>query len=101
VHQLDEAAPKPCLIILDINMPGRDGKKILKDLRTRDGYEELPIVLFSTSNLPSEAAFAQSYQAGFVTKPLSRRQIHQVFDDLIGHCSEEIKKRLNNQRDQR
>jgi CheY-like chemotaxis protein len=91
VEQLQPFEPLPCLVILDINMPLLGGKETLSKLRRLDSFTEVPIVLFSTSTLPSEAAFARSLEAGFVTKPLHTQQIHQLVDKMIEHCTEEVK----------
>ncbi len=90
--------PMPCLVILDINMPLLDGKQTLKKLRTLQGFEEVPVVLFSTSTLPQEKTFARRYHAGFVTKPLHHRQIHHLLDQFVEHCPDEVKQRINKQR---
>ncbi|HEY2648326.1 MAG TPA: response regulator, partial [Puia sp.] len=39
----------PCLVILDINMPVMDGKQTLEEIKRNDKWNELPIVVFSTS----------------------------------------------------
>jgi CheY-like chemotaxis protein len=91
VKELKDFEPLPCLIILDINMPNMDGKQTLSALRRMDRYEAVPIVLFSTSTLPSEAAFAKSFGAGFVTKPLHTVQINQLVDQMIHHCTDDVK----------
>lgn len=85
---------KPCLIILDINMPRLNGKEVLKQLRNTEGYEDIPVVLFSTSTLPSEGDFARSFNAGFITKPLHFEQISFIAENLIEHCTDEVKKRI-------
>ena len=71
-------APVPCLIILDINMPRINGKETLTFIRKIPRLNEVPVVLFSTSTLPSEAAFARSFNAGFITKPLDANQMENV-----------------------
>lgn len=91
IRGIGQFEPAPCLIILDINMPRKDGKETLCELRTIEGYEDVPVVLFSTSTLPSEMAFAKSFNAGFVTKPLHIDQIHQLVDRMLDHCSDEVK----------
>lgn len=90
--------PRPCLIIVDINMPRMDGKKTLKAVRNMTEFEEVPMVLFSTSTLPSDAAFARSFNAGFITKPLHSSQVHLIADQLIEHCTDEVKERIRRHR---
>lgn len=99
IQSLAPLEPKPCLIIIDINMPRLNGKDVLIAIRQTEEFEEVPAVLFTTSTLPSEAAFAQNLNAGFITKPLNRNQMHEIFDNLVEHCSEDIKKRINRNRE--
>ncbi len=99
VNRLKTLEPLPCLIILDINMPYKNGKEVLRDIRKMQDFEEVPIVLFSTSTLPSETAFARSFGAGFVTKPLHTPQIYQLVDQLIEHCTENVKKNIRKLKD--
>lgn len=100
IKSLKPLQPKPCLIILDINMPALDGKQTLTRVRAIHDFEEVPVVLFSTSTLPSEAHFAKSYNAGFVTKPLHTKQIHLLVDRLMEHCTDEIKEKIRKERRQ-
>lgn len=87
----------PCLIILDINMPGINGKHVLQKIRTTERFADVPVVVFTTSTLPSEAAFAKAYDAGFVTKPLYTAQIKEIISQLIDHCTDEVKERVRGQ----
>ena len=86
--------PAPCLIILDINMPCLNGIEVLKKLRGKQELADVPAVLFSTSTLPAEKTIAHNLSAGFVTKPLIAGQIHQIVDELLAHCNDEIKQRI-------
>jgi CheY-like chemotaxis protein len=94
VNALDVYKPGPCLIILDINMPKLNGKEVLMKLRNTPHISEVPVVLFSTSTLPSEAEFAKSFGAAFITKPLDAKQMHKVIDQFIDNCTEETKKQI-------
>lgn len=91
LNELNSLETIPCLIILDINMPRKNGKEVLRELRDMSDFEEVPVVLFSTSTLPSEMSFAKSFGAGYVTKPLFTKQIHQLVDQMLEHCSDEVK----------
>ena len=93
-HKLQAGDPMPCLIILDINMPGVDGKKLLVKLRLMEKLADVPVVLFTTSTQPIDHLFAKKYNAGFVTKPLNVKQMEAIIDQFIDHCTEDIKKRI-------
>lgn len=76
----------PCLIILDVNMPGMNGKELLEEIRKLDGYGETPVVLFSTSSFSRDLMFAAKFNAVFKPKPLSYAQIEGIAEEFIGHC---------------
>lgn len=96
---LKEAAKKkdvsPCLIILDINMPRLTGRETLVRLREMRQYQMVPVILFSTSSQHYDKEFAQSYNAGFITKPLDYRQMDVIAERFIEHCNDEVKKQIN------
>ena len=94
LQNLGESDPKPCLIILDINMPFFNGKEVLKRIRTLDHFVSVPVVLFTTSSMPNDQNFAEKYNAGFVTKPLDVSQMEVITELFIDHCSDEIKKKI-------
>ena len=92
VQRYDE--PIPCLLILDINMPILNGKEVLKKIRDMERCQTLPVVLFSTSSLPQDEAFAKEFKAGFVTKPLDVYQMQGITEVLIDHLADDIKKSI-------
>ena len=88
---------KPCLIILDINMPFYNGKEVLKQIRNNEQLNDVPVVLFTTSSLPQDEAFAKKFNAGFITKPLDFSQMEKITGLFIDHCSDEIRKKIRRQ----
>lgn len=71
------AAPRPMLILLDLNMPRKDGREALAEIKTDPQLKQIPIVIFTTST--DQKDIYQSYDLGansFITKPAS-------FDDLV------------------
>lgn len=91
---LNPLDPDPCLIILDVNMPLMNGKEALLKIRQMDRYQNIPIVLFTTSSTELDKSFAAKYNAGFVTKPLDNRQMKNITDQFIDHCTDEVKKHI-------
>jgi CheY-like chemotaxis protein len=94
LQNLDGSDPKPCLIILDVNMPMVNGKEVLKQIRNMEEFESVPVILFTTSSMPQDKSFAEKYNAGFVTKPLDVSQMEVITELFIDHCTDEIKKKI-------
>ena len=65
-------APRPGLILLDLNMPKIDGREALKKIKGDPALRDIPVVVLSTSRLDED--IARSYQLGvnsFITKPVT------------------------------
>ena len=84
----------PCLIILDINMPRLNGKEALKDIRSMKRFEDIPVVLFTTSSQLTDKTFASNYNAAFLKKPIDISQMEIITDQFIQHCAEEVRKKI-------
>ena len=65
-------APRPGLILLDLNMPKMDGREALKIIKGDKTLHDIPVVVLSTSSLDQD--IVRSYQLGvnsFITKPVT------------------------------
>lgn len=80
----------PCLVILDINMPIKDGKKTLQEIRESEELKDLPVVLFTTSSNAADETFAYQHKAGFITKPTAVNDLHSIASHFISHCRQEV-----------
>ena len=64
------AAPRPDVVILDLNLPRLDGREFLQELRRHPDLRELPVIVWTTSSRPLDAH--ESWALGartFYTKP--------------------------------
>ncbi len=62
----------PKLILLDLNMPKKDGREVLKEIKQDPGFKNIPVVIFSTTN--NEHEMKRCYELGansYITKPNS------------------------------
>lgn len=60
----------PLLIMLDLNMPGKDGREVLKELRKNDLWTGVPVIVFTTSSSARDRQMIYSLGANcFITKP--------------------------------
>lgn len=86
-----------CLIILDVNMPGMNGKDVLRKIRQMENLSHVPVVLFTTSSSLKDKEFAMHYNAGFITKPLDINQMELIAEKFIDQCSDDIRKKIRTQ----
>ena len=82
----------PCLVILDINMPVMNGKEALQAIRRHPQLHSLQVVLFTTSNSPSDISFAQSLNATLVTKPIEYTDLENIARKFVDQCNFEVNK---------
>ena len=73
-------APRPDLILLDLNMPRMDGREVLAQLKADEGLKLIPAVILTTSD--SDADILKSYELNancYLTKPVEL----DAFDTLV------------------
>lgn len=76
-------APRPSLILLDLNLPGRSGHEILQELKSDGALRSIPVVVLSTSEADRDVA--KAYQMGansFVSKPMEVEEFTQAIHGL-------------------
>jgi CheY-like chemotaxis protein len=92
--QLEKRGEKPCLIILDMNMPGIAGRELLPIVRSIPFFDDVPVVLFTTSSSQNDYHFALQYNAGFITKPMTYKQMDIIAEQFLSHCSNNIREKI-------
>jgi len=73
------AAPRPDLILLDLNLPRKDGREVLADIKADVKLRMIPIVVLTTSR--AEQDILKVYQLSgncYITKPVDFRQFMEV-----------------------
>jgi CheY-like chemotaxis protein len=78
--------PYPDLILLDLNMPKRDGYSALREIKGDPDLKLIPVVIFSTTQ--EDEAVARSYDLGansFIPKPMSFDGLTKVVKSLGGY----------------
>jgi CheY-like chemotaxis protein len=60
----------PVFLLLDLNLPGKNGKEVLKELKAHSKYKQIPIIICSTSNNPDDIRESYEFYANaYLTKP--------------------------------
>ena len=87
----------PDYIVLDINMPGMDGKRCLKEIRTEKRFDAIRIIIYSTNSFPQDIQQIEALGATFIRKANSFNELCQMVNYLVhgdasGYGNKEIRK---------
>jgi CheY-like chemotaxis protein len=79
-----EPRPLPSVILLDLNLPGTDGREILEQVKQDEGLREIPIVVFTTSSNPEDIEFCyQSGANGYLVKPVDAVELEKRVEAFV------------------
>ena len=84
LNYLKKNLANPNLILLDINLPRKDGTQILKEIKTNFEWRHIPVVMFTTSKSPEDVR--KCYELGansYIVKPSSFQELLNV-TNMIG-----------------
>jgi CheY-like chemotaxis protein len=82
-YKAPDAAPQPVLILLDLNMPRKDGREVLREIRAHPDLRRIPVVAFTTSK--AETDVGSLYDLGvnsFICKPVAFEALVNVMTTL-------------------
>ncbi len=78
------AAPRPDIIVLDLNLPRKDGREVLSEIRADPKLARIPIVVFTTSQASSD--INRSYELGancYLRKPGNLADFRAVVQSMV------------------
>ncbi len=73
----EDSSPRPNIILLDLNMPRKDGREALKEIKSNEKLRKIPVVVLTTSK--AEEDVLRTYNLGvnsFISKPAT-------FDSMV------------------
>jgi len=72
-------APRPDLILLDLNLPRKDGREVLTELKADPDLKTIPVVVLTTSRAEEDVLRSYQLQANcYITKPVDFKQFLEV-----------------------
>ncbi|MGI8712876.1 MAG: response regulator [Solirubrobacteraceae bacterium] len=83
-----QTTPRPSLILLDLNMPRKDGREALAELKADESLRQIPVVVLTTSS--DEMDVRKAYDLGassYITKPVTHSQLKQVMQGIADYWS--------------
>ena len=81
-----EQVKMPRFILLDLNMPKKDGREVLKEIKQNIAFKNIPVIIFSTTN--NELEMKRCYELGansYITKPNSFESLIKTVAALRGY----------------
>lgn len=83
------AALRPSVILLDLNLPGIDGRDILERLKQDISFREIPIVVFTTSSNPRDIELCYQKGAnGYLVKPMDAQGLRKTIQAFVDYWLE-------------
>ena len=69
-------APRPDIILLDLNLPKKDGREVLDEIKSDDKLKRIPVVILTTANAEEDVMRTYNLQANcYVTKPVDLEKL--------------------------
>jgi CheY-like chemotaxis protein len=78
-------SPRPDLILLDLNLPRKDGREVLAEIKQDEKLKDIPVVVLTSSRAEQDMLHAYSYHANcYITKPVDFEQFLDVVKAIEG-----------------
>jgi CheY-like chemotaxis protein len=76
-------APRPDLILLDLNLPRKDGRAVLEEVKTDENLKRIPVVILTTSSDEQDILRSYNLHANcYITKPIDLTQFLKVVQSI-------------------
>jgi CheY-like chemotaxis protein len=82
---LNSSHTLPNHILLDINMPGMDGKSWLKEIRSERRFDPINVIIYSTNSFPQDIEDIEAMGASFMRKANSFNDLCEMIRKLIAN----------------
>ncbi len=78
------SAPRPDLILLDLNLPKKNGREVLSEIKVDVSLKDIPVVVLTVSTAEEDVLTAYRFQANcYVVKPVNLDTFFQVIQSIV------------------
>ncbi len=82
----DDVDARPSMILLDLNMPGTDGRETLVRLKSDPEWRSIPAVIFSTSTSPKDIVYCYDHGVnGYMNKPVNNTELERNLRSFVDY----------------
>lgn len=83
-YQDSQTSPLPSIILLDLNLPGTDGREVLEQIKQDENFQHIPVVVFTTSSNPKDIEICYRYcVASYMLKPIDINRLVETIQSFI------------------
>ncbi len=76
-------APRPDLILLDLNLPRKDGREVLAEIKSDDNLKRIPVVILTSSRAEEDIVKSYNLHANcYISKPIELKQFLDVVKSI-------------------
>jgi CheY-like chemotaxis protein len=81
-----QTAPRPAIILLDLNLPGTDGREVLQQIKQDQNLKYIPVVVFTTSSNPRDIEICYRYcVASYILKPIDINRLVETIQSFVNY----------------
>ena len=82
----ENALGRPGIIMLDLNLPGTDGRTVLAKLKQDTRFMSIPIIVFTCSSAPDDIEFCYQHGAnGYMVKPIGNQDLMKMLRAFVDY----------------
>ncbi len=89
IHYIEEGHDQwPWIVLLDIKLPKYDGHEVLSHMKAKETFNNIPVIIFTTSNALNDIEQALSLGANsYIKKPIKAGEFGSVITEIIDYWS--------------
>ena len=84
-------APRPAVVLMDLNLPGTDGREVIEHVKREDSLKSIPIVVFTTSSSPKDIEICYRYGvSSYMLKPIGVAELRSTIHNFLKYWFEAV-----------
>lgn len=85
-YQDSRQAPRPSIILLDLNLPGTDGREVLEQIKQDEKLKTIPVIVFTTSSNPKDIETCYRFGVNsYILKPMNVKKSKEVMQSILDY----------------
>ena len=90
-YREEATAPRPAVILMDLNLPGTDGRDLIQQLKQDEKLKSIPLVVLTTSSNPKDVEICYQYGVNsYMVKPMGIQTLKKILHDFFNYWFESV-----------